>query len=263
MARSILTDYDFGSVSKILNLPSPVNTGDAVNKSYVDSLVEGLAWKDSCRVATQSNTNLAAPGATIDGITLATSDRVLVRNQSTQSQNGIYIWNGAAVAMTRALDANTFDELEQAITTVEEGTDANVAWRQTQVNGTLGSSNIIWQSFGTVAPAASESTSGIAELATQPETDAGTDDLRIVTPLKLKNWSSGPKRYAVNIGDGTNTSYTVTHNLGTRDVTVAVYRNSGSYDEVMPDVNHTSTTALTVVFSSAPTSNQYRVVVTG
>ena len=60
-----------------------------------------------------------------------------------------------------------------------------------------------------------------------------------------------------------NTSYTITHNLGTRDVTVAVYRNSGSYDEVVCDVNHTSTTALTLVFTSAPTSNQYRVVVLG
>lgn len=263
MARSILTDFDFGSVSKIQNLPSPVSSGDAATKGYVDSAIEGLAWKDSCRVGTQSNLSLSSPGSTIDGVTMVTSDRVLVRNQTTQSENGIYVWNGAAVAMTRALDANTFAELEQAVTTVEEGTDAGAAFRQTQVNGTLGSSNIIWQSFGTVAPAASESTAGIAELATQAETDAGTDDLRIVTPLKLKTWSSAPKRYAANFGDGTNTSYTITHNLGTRDVTVAVYRNSGSYDEVVCDVNHTSTTALTLVFSSAPTSNQYRVVVLG
>ena len=263
MARSILTDFDFGSVSKIQNLPSPVSNGDAATKAYVDSAIEGLAWKDSCRVGTQSNLSLSSPGSTIDGVTMAASDRVLVRNQSAQSENGIYVWNGAAVAMTRALDANTFAELEQAVTTVEEGTDAGAAFRQTQVNGTLGTNNIIWQSFGTVAPAASESTAGIAELATQAETDTGTDDLRIVTPLKLNTWSGKPKRYAANFGDGTNTSYTITHNLGTRDVTVAVYRNSGSYDEVVCDVNHTSTTALTLVFTSAPTSNQYRVVVLG
>ncbi|MFZ9349498.1 MAG: hypothetical protein ACO242_02250 [Candidatus Fonsibacter ubiquis] len=263
MARSILTDFDFGSVSKILNLPSPVSSGDATNKAYVDSAIEGLAWKDSCRVGTQSNLNLSSPGSTIDGITMAASDRVLVRNQTTQSQNGIYIWNGAAVAMTRALDANTFAELEQAVTTVEEGTDAGATFRQTQVNGTIDSSNVIWTSFGTTAPAASESTAGIAEIATQAETDAGTDDARIVTPLKLKTWSGAPKRYATNVGDGTNTSYTITHNLGTRDVTVGVYRNSGSYDEVFCDVQHTSTTAVTLVFTSAPTSNQYRVVVVG
>lgn len=261
MARSILTDFDFGSVSKITNLPTPVNSGDAANKGYVDSAIEGLAWKDSVRVSTQGNLSLSSPGATIDGITMATSDRVLVRSQTTQSQNGIYIWNGAAVAMTRALDASTFAELEQAVTTVEEGTDAGATFRQTQVNGTIDTSNVIWQSFGTVSPSASETTAGIAELATQAETDAGTDDARIVTPLKLKNWSSAPKRYAANFGDGSATSYTITHNLGSKDVQVAVYRNSGNFDEVICDVERTSTTAVTLKFSSAPTANQYRVVV--
>ena len=263
MARSILTDFDFGSVSKILNLPSPTSAGDAVPKSYVDSAIEGLAWKDSVRVSTQGNIDLSAPGATIDGITMASGDRVLVRSQTTQSQNGIYIWNGAAVAATRALDASTFAELEQAIVPVEEGTDAGTQFRQTQVNGTIDSSNVIFTSFGTAAPSASESTAGIAEIATQGETDTGTDDSRIVTPLKLKTWSGAPKRYAAAFGDGSATSYTITHNLGSRDLTVAVYRNSGNYDEVECDVEHSTTNTVTLKFSAAPTSNQYRVVVLG
>ena len=263
MARSILTDFDFGSVSKILNLPSPTSAGDAVPKSYVDSAIEGLSWKDAARVSTQGNINLSAPGATIDGITMASGDRVLVRSQTTQSQNGIYIWNGAAVAATRALDASTFAELEQAIVPVEEGTDAGTQFRQTQVNGTIDSSNVIFTSFGTAAPSASESTAGIAEIATQAETDTGTDDSRIVTPLKLKTWSGAPKRYAAAFGDGSATSYTITHNLGSRDLTVAVYRNSGNYDEVECDVEHSTTNTVTLKFSAAPTSNQYRVVVLG
>ena len=115
MARKVFTDLDFNSVSKVINLATPSAAGDATSKSYVDSLVEGLAWKDSCRVATQANLNLSSPGATIDGITMASLDRVLVRSQTTTSENGIYVWNGAAVAMTRALDANTFAELEQAV----------------------------------------------------------------------------------------------------------------------------------------------------
>ena len=91
MAKKIFTDLDFQSVSKVINLPTPSASGDAASKSYVDSLVEGLAWKDSCRVATQSNLNLASPGATIDGISMASQDRVLVRSQSTTSENGIYV----------------------------------------------------------------------------------------------------------------------------------------------------------------------------
>lgn len=262
MAKKIFTDFDFQSVSKVINLPSPSSNGDAATKSYVDSLVEGLAWKDSCRVATQSNLNLSSPGATIDGITMASQDRVLVRSQTTTADNGIYVWNGASSAMTRSLDASTFAELEQAVTTVEEGSSAGSTYRQDQVNGTLGSSTISWVTFGTAAPSASESTAGIAELATQAETDAGTDDARFVTPLKLATWSGRIKKYSVAIGDGSATSYTVTHNLASRDVQVTVY-NASTYDEVITDVTHATINTLTIVFASAPASNAYRVVVIG
>lgn len=263
MPRKIFTDFDFQSASKVINLPTPSSSGDAVPKSYVDSLVEGLAWKDSCRVATQANLNLASPGATIDGITMASGDRVLVRVQTTTSQNGIYVWNGSAVAATRALDANTFAELEQAVTTVEEGTNAGATYRQDQINGTIDSSAVNWTTFGTSAPAASETTAGIAELATQAETDAGTDDLRIVTPLKLANWSGRLRKFSANVGDGSATSYVVTHNLNTRDVIIRVFPNSGQYDDVEVDVQRTSTTTATLIFATAPASNAYRVVVMG
>jgi hypothetical protein len=262
MSKKIFTDFDFQSVSKVVNLPTPSSAGDATSKSYVDSLVEGLAWKDGCRVATQSNLNLASPGATIDGITMASSDRVLVRSQSTASQNGIYVWNGSAVAMTRALDASTFPELEQAVTTVEEGTSAATSYRQDQINGTIDSSSISWVTFGTAAPAASETTAGIAEIATQAEVNTGTDDQRFVTPQKLASWSGRIRKFSVSIGDGTNTSYTVTHNLDSLDVAVTVFQNSNG-EEVITDVTHATVNTLTVVFASAPASNAYRVVVVG
>ena len=263
MARKFFTDLDLQSVSKVINVPTPTAAGDAVPKSYVDSAVEGLAWKDSARVGTQSSINLASPGATVDGVTMASQDRVLVRNQSTQSQNGIYVWNGASTALTRSLDASTFAELEQAIITVEEGTDAGTTWRQTQINGTIDVSNVIFTSFAAAAPAASETTAGIAELATQAEVDAGTDDLRIVTPLKLATWSGRLRKVSANVGDGSATSYVVTHNLNTRDVIIRVFPNSGQYDDVEVDVQRTSTTTATLVFATAPASNAYRVVVLG
>jgi hypothetical protein len=263
MARKFFTDIDLQSTSKVINVPTPSAAGDAVPKSYVDSAVEGLAWKDSARVGTQSNINLASPGATIDGVTMASQDRVLVRNQSTQSQNGIYVWNGASTALTRSLDASTFAELEQAIITVEEGTDAGTTWRQTQVNGTIDVSNVLFTSFAAAAPAASETTAGIAELATQAEVDAGTDDARIITPLKLANWSGRLRKVSTSIGDGSATSYVVTHNLNTRDVIIRVFPNSGQYDDVEVDVQRTSTTTATLVFATAPASNAYRVVVLG
>lgn len=261
MAMLIQRSFDFNGVSKVTNLPDPTNAQDAATKAYVDSAIEGVAWKDSCRVGTQSNLNLASPGATIDGITMATSDRVLVRAQTTTNQNGIYIWNGAAVSMTRALDASTNAELEQAITTVEEGTSAGSSYRQTAVNFTLDTDPVSWTVFGASAGAASESSAGIAEIATQGETDTGTDDARFVTPLKLATSTYAVKKLAQNIGDGGATSYAVTHNFGTRDVQVEVYRNSGNYDTVLVEVQRTSTNAVTIVFDAAPSSNAYRVVV--
>lgn len=263
MAQQVLTDLDFNSAARVLNLPDPTLAQHAATKAYVDSAVEGLAWKDSVRVATQANVNLASPGATIDGITMATNDRVLVRAQTTTSENGIYIWNGAAVAMTRALDASTAPELEQAVVTVEEGTSAASTFRQTAVNFTLGSGAVTWVSFGTSAPSATETTAGIAEIATQAETDTGTDDQRFITPLKLATWAGRLRRVAQTIGDGAATQYTVTHNLNTRDVHVSVLRTSGAFDEVIVDKEATTVNSVTIRFAAAPALNAFRVVVIG
>jgi hypothetical protein len=68
---------------------------------------------------------------------------------------------------------------------------------------------------------------------------------------------------STSIGDGSATSYVVTHNLNTRDVIIRVFPNSGEYDDVEVDVQRTSTTTATLVFATAPASNAYRVVVLG
>lgn len=108
---------------------------------------------------------------------------------------------------------------------------------------------------------ATETTLGLAEIATQTEVNTGTDDLRIVTPLKLKTYlDAAVGGYAANIGDATATSFALTHGLGTRDVIVAIYDNA-TYEEVLADVVVTSTTVVTVAFAIAPSSNAYRVVI--
>lgn len=263
MAKQILSDLDFNNAAKITNLPAATASGQPVTYDQLNSAVEGLAWKDSVRVASVANITLTGPGATIDGVSMAANDRVLVKDQSTANQNGIYVWNGAAVSMTRAADASTFAELESAIVTVEEGTSAGATFRQTAVNGTIGSTAVTWTSFGTSAAAASETTAGIAELATQAETDAGTDDLRIVTPLKLANWSGRKRKATATIGDGSATSFNLDHNFNTRDVTVEVFRNSGNYDTVLCDVTRPSVNRVTLTFAVAPAASAFQVVVVG
>lgn len=262
MAKPVLSDLDFQSVSRIKGLLDPTDPQDAATRSYVDSAIEGVAWKDSCRVSSTANINLASPGATIDGISMSSGDRFLARHQSTTHQNGIYVWNGAATPATRALDASTSAELEQAITTVEEGTSAGTSWRQTSVNFTLDSGAVAWTAFGAGVSAASESTAGIAEIATQGETDAGADDTRIVTPAKLAAYANRKLKFSASVGDGSATQYDVTHNLGTLDVQVYVYRNIDGV-EVFVEARALNTTTVRVNFASAPTSDQYRVVVLG
>lgn len=263
MSKQVLSDLDFNSASRIINLPDGTDPQHPATVQQLNAAIEGLAWKDSCRVRSQVNITIATPGASIDGVALAASDRVLLGNQTLPENNGIYIWNGAAVPMTRALDASTAGELEQAVVSVEEGTDADTSWRQTEVNLVLGTDPVVFAAFGTSVAAASETVAGKAEIATQVETDAGSDDLRIVTPLKLATWSNRKLKFAADIGDNSSTSITFTHNLGTRDVQVTVFRNSGNRDEVLCDVEHTSTTACTLKFAVAPTTNQFRAVALG
>jgi hypothetical protein len=263
MAKAIKTNLDFESTARLLNLPAPASANEPARLADLNSAVEGLAWKDSCRVATQANLNLSSPGSSIDGVTMAAGDRVLVKAQTTPSENGIYVWNGAAVAMSRALDASTAAELEQAVTTVEEGTSAGSSFRQTAVNFTLDSGSVTWTLFGASAPPASETTAGIAELATQSETDTGTDDARIVTPLKLKNWSNAKKKHMADVGDGSATQYDISHNFNTRDVQVTVYRNSSPWDDVICDVERSDANTVRLRFATAPSNNQFRVVIVG
>ena len=263
MSKQVLSDFDFNNAARIVNLPDPTLAQHPATKAYVDSAVEGLAWKDSVRVASTANLTITGPGATIDGVTMSANDRVLLKDQTTASQNGLYIWNGAAVSMTRAADANTFAELEQAVVTVEEGTSAGASFRQTAINGTIDSTSVTWTSFGTSAAAATETTAGVLEIATQSETDTGTDDLRAITALKLNNWSGRKRKATATFGDGSATSFNIDHNFNTRDVQVEVYRNSGNYDSVLCDVTRPSVNRVTLTFAAAPAASAFNVVVLG
>lgn len=264
MAKPVRIDLDFGNVATCKNLPNPVDDGDAVNYGTLKAQIEGIKWKQACRVATTSNININSAPSSIDGVTLQLNDRILVKDQTTQSQNGIYIFNGSGSALTRAPDSNIADELSFAVVSISEGsTNAKTTWANFSKINTLGTDPIVFEPFVSETPLASETTAGRIRIATQSEVDAGTIDNASVTPAKLANWAGRIRKYTTTIGDGTNTSYTVTHNLGTRDVQVTVYRNSGNYDEVIADVRHTSTSTCTINFVTAPSNNEYRVVVIG
>ena len=113
------------SSARITSVATPTGGTDAANKNYVDAQLQGLDVKNSVRVATTANGTLSsafANGQTVDGVTLATNDRILIKDQSTGSENGIYTVN-ASGAPTRATDFDADSEVTGGtFFFVEEGT---------------------------------------------------------------------------------------------------------------------------------------------
>lgn len=106
----------------------------------------------------------------------------------------------------------------------------------------------------------SETVKGAVELATTAEVITGTDTVRAVTPAGVEAHYDA-KNFAGDVGDGSATSYAITHSLETLDVIVQVYEKS-SGATVFTDVERTDTDTVTLIFASAPASNAYRVLVT-
>jgi hypothetical protein len=146
---------DMQSSNLVTNLPSPSNDGDAARKQYVDGVAQGLNLKESVRAATDG-TNIDLTSATdpnpIDGVTLSDGDRVLLKDQNTASENGIYVTSTATnpTTWTRSADFDEDAEVTSgAFTFVEEGTNnGNTSWIVTTNDPiTVDTTAINWSQF--------------------------------------------------------------------------------------------------------------------
>jgi hypothetical protein len=324
---------------RIINAGDPSSGTDVANKQYVDAFVRGLSWKNSVVAASTANMAVASAvvnGASMDGVSLVTGDRVLLKNQTAASENGIYVV-AASGAASRASDADTAVKLLGATVTVTKGTaNGDKVFRLVTDDITLGTTALSFTELGGSGTTYSADGSGIELSGTtfSLELDGATlsksasglklnssavggglslasdvvsvntgtasatgleissDTVRIATAaagnglqggggaalsVKADGASSGlsiastgvkvdstvARVYATNVGDGTSTNIVVTHGIGTRDVQVVVRNAASPYEQVLVDNEATSTTTCTLRFATAPTTNQYRVIVTG
>jgi hypothetical protein len=180
-------------------MSTPSSASDVTTKSYVDDLVAGLKTRIICRAATTANIDLTADlqnGDTLDGITLATGNRILVKDQSTGSQNGIYTVVASGTA-SRDTDFDTTAELAGQLAIIQEGTSNGdkIFLCTTDSDASLGSDTITFtqvqpQFTGTVSSVAvADAGSSEFTVTGSPITTSGTINLAVnsISAAKIGN----------------------------------------------------------------------------
>lgn len=199
----------------------------------------------------------------MDGVVLATSDRILLKNQTTQSENGIYVV-AASGAPTRATDADATTELNNATVLVTDGTvNSGLSFTQTTKNPTVGSSNIVFVQYAS-GQAYTADGNGIELVGSQFQIELngatltkGATGLSVTTPV-----DSTVARVFTTGTHSSATSVAITHNLGKQYV-VASVTVTATGEQIECDITCTSTTVTTFVFASAPTANSLTFTIIG
>jgi hypothetical protein len=235
-------------IAQIANLKVLGNTSGATANVAEVTIVTDLASASSTTLATSSSiksyidTTVGGLG-NLEGAWDASSGSFPVGSTPTAGTKKGDYWYVSVAGTTGGVAFNVGDVIIAKIDSASTSSAAD--WIQLEVN----------------RDQATESVLGVSRIATQTETNTGTNDTAYITPLKLVTYlNNAVGGYAANVGNASATSFALTHNLGTRDVTVLIYDNA-TYEQVYADVVMTSTSVVTVSFATAPASNAYRVVI--
>lgn len=272
---------------RITNLANPTVSTDAASKSYVDSTAQGLSPKPTARAATTAAlpANTYSNGAagvgstltatangvlTIDSYAPALNDLVLIKNEATAANNGLYYvstlgTSGVPYVLTRHVDMDQSTEFGGGFIAVENvgSANANSLWLCNVANAiTVGTTSVTFtQLNASTTITGSNGVQVSANVASGVVLAAG--GVLVGASGFYLDTTIATRKYAVTFGDGSTTSYTITHNLGTQDVVATIYNAATPFAEVDCDVSHATVNTLTLAFAVAPASNSLRVVVHG
>ncbi|MHB2205061.1 hypothetical protein [Methylobacterium sp. CM6257] len=265
MTKKVTNGLDLQS-QRIQNVGDPSASTDAANRNYVDNVARGLSWKMPVRAASTGNVSLSAPGSSLDGVTLAVNDRILLKNQTAGAENGIYVWSGASSALARANDADNGTELNPGTSvTVTEGTANGDKVFQiiSDAAVTIGTTSTTWGQLGgggqtyTGSNGVSVSGANITGVAASGGgLTVGASGFSIDTSVVARKVSG-------NVGNGTLTSIDFVHSLGVTNDLVVSLKIASTGEEVIPDYVVKDANTITLSFPSAPAAGFYRCTVIG
>lgn len=252
--------------NRLTSVADPVSNTDAVNYQTLLSQLQlasaGIDSKPSVRLVTTTNISLSG-NQTIDGVNTVDGDRILVRSQTTSSQNGVYV--ASSGAWGRATDADQNYELTPgAFWFVEEGTTyGKTQWRIENTGSiTIGTTPITINQFGAASTYTASDGLSLVGSVFSVKLDTSSGLVVSSSGLKIDN-TSVVRKFSSTFGDGSSTSFVVTHGLSNQDCIASVRSATIPYAEVVADILYTSTNTLTISFASAPSVSAYKIVIFG
>lgn len=256
-------------LQKIVNLADGTAPTDAVTKAQLDAMFRGLKWKNSVKAASTGNVSALTGAQTIDTISLVAGDRVLLKDQTAASANGIYVV--ATGAWTRATDFDDNVEVSSgAAIPVEQGSANGDSVQILTTDGaiTVGTTSLVFTRLGgsgvsyTAGPNGGLTLSGSAFSILL---DSGSGLVLGAAGIKIDTTQFAslgvPLKFAQDVPAGS-TSATITHNRNNVDVIVQVIDKATGVVILHSEGSRTVNTVV-LTFAVAPTTGQYRVIVLG
>lgn len=272
---------------KITSVGNGTASTDAINKGQLDSAIQGLTNKHTADYATTAalpslsySNGTSGVGATltassngaltVDGASVAAGDTIMVKDQATLLQNGLYLVTDEGdgsnpFILTRVTEMDTSGEFSGAVVAIRSGTDNDgTLWLLTANDSfVVGTDDVEFIHINSaVTFDAGDGIDITGDVISVKLASGGGLQFNGSGEIELiEEWDD--HKFVQSIGDGSATSYTLTHNFNTRDITIMVAQTGSPYKRVVTETDAATDNTATVVFGTAPSSNQYRVTILG